>query len=188
MRGDLCNELLASDALLSQVYVDLRAPAAPSLLASDASTSAEASVVAGLPEALSLELTRHGLQRGLWSFRRPKPISGSGESSKREMECRRSVTARTPFGRSSGRTHPGCRYVHLQDSQVALATFIKGRSSSPSLNRELRRSLASYIASRVRPSFGHIPTRGAALRGPSKVCAPLERERGLCPPGDACHG
>ena len=76
-----------------------------------------------------------------------------------------------------GRTFPGHRYVHLQDSQVSLATFVKGRSSSPSLNRELRRSLAGYLASRVRPSFGYIqsklnpsddPTRDVPVRAPSK--------------------
>ena len=78
------------------------------------------------------------------------------------------------------RRFPGQRYVHLQDSQVSLACFVKGRSSSPSLNRELRRSLGCYLASRARPSFGYFqsklnpsddPTRSAPLRSPSKPAA-----------------
>ena len=47
--------------------VDLRAPAAPILLSTDASSSADSSAASFLPPELSLELTRHGLQRGLWA-------------------------------------------------------------------------------------------------------------------------
>ena len=76
-----------------------------------------------------------------------------------------------------GRRYPGSRYIHLQDSQVSLATFVKGRSSSRAINFELRRSLPCYLASRVRPSFGFIrsklnpsddPTRSCELREPSR--------------------
>ena len=50
MKGDLCNELLASAALLCQVDVDLRAlPAAPILLTTDASSTAEASASTFVP-------------------------------------------------------------------------------------------------------------------------------------------
>ena len=54
VRGELCNELLACAVLLSQVDVDLRAPAAPILLTTDASSTAEASASAFLPAPFSL--------------------------------------------------------------------------------------------------------------------------------------
>ena len=218
VRGDLCNELLSCVALLCQVDVDLRAPAAPVLLSTDASSSAEAGAAAFLPSTLSLELTRHCLQRGLWTrllspaqaYLRERGELDEGLGMPDEVYTSHPLWEElccglrfSQFGRTVrvngrrhinigevraairgeellGSLHPGHRYVHLQDSQVALATFIKGRSSSPSLNRELRRSLASYIANRVRPSYGYIqskmnpsddPTRGAPLRSPSR---PLE--------------
>ena len=67
VKGDLCNELLVSVALLCQVDVDLRAPAAPILLTTDASSTAEVGAATFLPSPLFLELTRHSLQRGLWA-------------------------------------------------------------------------------------------------------------------------
>ena len=76
-----------------------------------------------------------------------------------------------------GKRYPGSRYVHLQDSQVSLATFVKGRSASRAINYELRRSLPCYLANRVRPSFGFFrsklnpsddPTRSCELRKPSR--------------------
>ncbi|CAE7469662.1 unnamed protein product [Symbiodinium sp. KB8] len=77
-----------------------------------------------------------------------------------------------------------CRYVHLQDSQVSLACFVKGRNCSPSINKELRRSLPFHLAFGVRPSFGFIrsrfnpsddPTREVALRKPE-----IDPPRWLC--------
>ena len=74
-----------------------------------------------------------------------------------------------------GMQHGCCRYVHLQDSQVSLACFVKGRSCSPSINKELRRSVPFHLSFGVRPSFGFIrsrfnpaddPTREVALRTP----------------------
>ena len=67
VQGDLCNELLAATALLCQVDVDIRAPGAPFILTTDASSTAEAGAVTTIPSDLSVELSRHGLQRGLWS-------------------------------------------------------------------------------------------------------------------------
>ena len=74
-----------------------------------------------------------------------------------------------------GELRPGCRYVHLIDSQVALATLVKGRSSSEGLNRLLRKSVASHLTSGVAPGFGYIasksnpaddPTRSVSIRAP----------------------
>ena len=74
-----------------------------------------------------------------------------------------------------GMQHGACRYIHLQDSQVALACFVKGRSCSPSINKELRRSVPFHLSHGVRPSFGFIrsrfnpsddPTREVCLREP----------------------
>ncbi|CAE7244559.1 unnamed protein product [Symbiodinium microadriaticum] len=64
--GTLADELLACAVLLCQSDVDLRAEGAPLLLCTDASSTREASAVARISEACSVELTRHGLQRGLW--------------------------------------------------------------------------------------------------------------------------
>ncbi|CAE7460074.1 unnamed protein product [Symbiodinium sp. CCMP2592] len=67
VRGALCSEFLVASALLCLADADLRAPGAPVLILSDASNHKEAAVAASIPEGLSLELTRHGLQKGLWS-------------------------------------------------------------------------------------------------------------------------
>ena len=75
-----------------------------------------------------------------------------------------------------GNRWPGTRYLHLLDSQVATACLVKGRSSSTSLNYELRRSLASHLSLRTQPRFGFIrskfnpsddPTRATSIRSPS---------------------
>ena len=72
-----------------------------------------------------------------------------------------------------GNRWPGTRYLHLLDSQVATACLVKGRSSSSSLNRELRRSLASHLSLKTQPRFGFVrskfnpsddPTRATAVR------------------------
>ena len=75
-----------------------------------------------------------------------------------------------------GRMHPGCRYLQLLDSQVALGALVKGRASSTALNFELTRSLPDHLGSRSRPFFGYAtsgsnrsddPTRHRAIRSPS---------------------
>ena len=69
--------------------------------------------------------------------------------------------------------YPGSRYLHLQDSQVSLACMVKGRSSSRSLNFELRRSLPQHLTNRIRPAYGFLksaynpaddPTRDVEIR------------------------
>ena len=47
-------------------------------------------------------------------------------------------------------------YIHLQDSQVSLACLVKGRSSSASINRLLRRSIAMHVGQNVRPFYGFV--------------------------------
>ena len=75
-----------------------------------------------------------------------------------------------------GRMHPGCRYLQLLDSQVALGALVKGRASSKALNFELTRSLPDHLGSRIRPFFSYAtsgsnpsddPTRHRAIRSPS---------------------
>ena len=72
-----------------------------------------------------------------------------------------------------GRQQPGRYYVHLQDSQVALACMTKGRSSSWQINRELRKSICQHVGQNTKGSYGYVrsklnpgddPTRGAAVR------------------------
>ena len=71
---ELHQELLIACILSPTAFLDIRAPAAPVLDASDASSSARASVCCTLPSAASEECYRHTLQRGLWSrLLRPLP-------------------------------------------------------------------------------------------------------------------
>ena len=145
VQGDLCNELLAATALLCQVDVDIRAPGAPFILTTDASSTAEAGAVTTIPSDLSVELSRHGLQRGLWSrlLSPAQALPGECYSSHpvwEEVCCalpfrqfgkivkvgkRRPLNVgevRAAIRGEEGvrRRHPGSRYVHLQDSQVSL--------------------------------------------------------------------
>ena len=78
---------------------------------------------------------------------------------------------------STGQRWPGCRFLQLLDSQVATACLVKGRSSSRSLNRELRRSLPDHLTQQTHPRYGFIrprfnpsddPTRDVPLRKPSE--------------------
>lgn len=74
-------------------------------------------------------------------------------------------------------SHPSSREIYGSDSQVALGTLIKGRSSSPALNNELVRSLpvmllrdmyheGIYYETSVNRADD--PTRGKKIRGPSR--------------------
>ena len=87
------------------------------------------------------------------------------------------VRAALEAERSVGAEAEDSFYIHLQDSQVSLACLMKGRSSSRSLNRELRRSIPEHLAANVRPFYGFVrsklnpaddPTREAEVRGPSQ--------------------
>ena len=80
-----------------------------------------------------------------------------------------------------GRLAPDSYYVHLQDSQVSLACCVKGRSSSWSINRLLRQSIADHVGQNIRPFYGFVrsklnpsddPTRNKKVREPSRARAP----------------
>ena len=73
--------------------------------------------------------------------------------------------------------HPGSREIYGSDSQVALGTLIKGRSSSPALNNELVKSLpvmllrdmyyeGLYFETTVNRADD--PTRGKEIRTPTR--------------------
>jgi len=71
-----------------------------------------------------------------------------------------------------------CRYVLGSDSQVALAVIVKGRSSSPSLNTLLRRSLPTLLGNGLYGHYGFVPSRanvsddptqGVDIRTPARV-------------------
>ena len=75
------------------------------------------------------------------------------------------------------RSQGDIRYLLGSDSQVALAAILKGRSSSPSLNKVLQRGLATVIGSGLYGSYGYVPslanvgddpTRGVAVRSPER--------------------
>ncbi len=69
------------------------------------------------------------------------------------------------------------RYLLASDSQVALASIVKGRSGSPTLNKLLRESLPTVLGSGIFGNYGYVPslvnpaddpTRGQVVRSPSK--------------------
>ena len=62
--------------------------------------------------------------------------------------------------------HRDCRYVLAADSQVALAVIVKGRSSSPSLNTLLRKSLPNILGNGSLANVADDPTRGQPIRQP----------------------
>ena len=64
---ELRDELLVAVALLPQADVDFRSIAAPVVIASDASSSAEAAAACSVPVECSQELYRHTLAKGLWN-------------------------------------------------------------------------------------------------------------------------
>ena len=67
LSGELTDELLIAVALLPQADVDFRAKAAPLVIASDASSTAEAAAACVVSSSCSQELYRHTLAKGLWN-------------------------------------------------------------------------------------------------------------------------
>ena len=224
---ELFQELLIAAVVLPFARIDLRAPAAPCLIASDASSQARASVVCPLPECASEEFFRHTLHKGVWSrLLRPLPayLRARGQlpcdqelpdehysshpiweeacacfqfgvlvGAKRNRGLRHINTLELQAALEAearvGEKYPGCRYVHLIDSQVALATLVKGRSSSAGLNRLLRKSVAQHLTSGVAPGFGYIASKSNPADDPTRAVALRAPER--CPPpwlSDACLG
>ncbi|CAE7241985.1 unnamed protein product, partial [Symbiodinium sp. CCMP2456] len=222
VRGDLCNELLAATVLLCQVDVDIRAPGAALVLTTDASSTAEAGAVAEIPAELSVELSRHSLQRGLWSrllspaqaflqergdLEEGQALPGDSYTSHplwEEVCCslqfrqfgkivkvakRRhinvgEVRAAIRGEEGIGRRYPGSRYVHLQDSQVSLATFVKGRSSSRAINFELRTEKLSASQRAEALSLGFVLPPAGGSEELTKVCdCPAPIPRAVRPPG-----
>lgn len=57
-----------------------------------------------------------------------------------------------------GRRLHSLRYVLASDSQVTLACLLKGRSSSPSLNTLLQRSLSTILGEDLYGSYGYVPS------------------------------
>ena len=71
---ELRQELLAAAALIPLAQFDLRSPAAPVLVCSDACETGKASVFAQVAPVLAKEFPRHALQKGLWTkLLRPLP-------------------------------------------------------------------------------------------------------------------
>lgn len=65
--GPLKDELLCCIALTALSHIDFRVEASEFLVASDASSSAEAAVVAEIPSFVTEEMQKHSLAKGLWS-------------------------------------------------------------------------------------------------------------------------
>ena len=87
------------------------------------------------------------------------------------------VSAALSAEKEMGGPQPDSYYVHLQDSQVALACLVKGRSSSFELNKLLRRSIPDHAGQNIKAFYGFVrsklnpaddPRRGAVVRVPSR--------------------
>ena len=81
------------------------------------------------------------------------------------------------FERQLARHYSNIRYVLGADSQVSLACLVKGRSSSPQLNRAMQRNLPTILGSGIYSNFGFIPslanvaddpTHDVAIREPAQ--------------------
>ena len=60
--------------------------------------------------------------------------------------------------RTSARKEIKCRFLHLVDNQAALSALAKGRSSSRSMQRVLRRGAAVLLAASMRRALGYTET------------------------------
>ena len=215
---ELHDELLTVVALLRVAQTDFRLQPSTRLIASDASSGSEAAVYMSVPSAVTEELQRHSLQRGMWNrllspcqaylkekgWLDPELELPEGsydmhplweelvstkqffiqEKPRRVLQRRHinigEVRAALRAEFVEGLRCPDSYYVHLQDSQVALASLVKGRSSSRQLNAEIRGSIPTHVGFNVRPFFGFVrskknpaddPTRGQQIRAPSRSAA-----------------
>ena len=75
---------------------------------------------------------------------------------------------RTFEWRARATSFNSCRALHLTDSQVALATSVKGRSSSRSLNRLLRKFAALQVAAGLYPLLGWVESEDNPADEPSR--------------------
>lgn len=217
LSDELRNELLAVVGLLPLAVIDMRIKPSSTLIASDASTQAEAAVAVEIGEERTAEFQKHGIQKGLWnrllspsaSYLRSQGLLGAEE----ELPCSDEYKMHPiweevvscgqfrPFGKTKKvrsrkhinlgeldaalraeeklfREQPEVFYVHLVDFQVVAACLVKGRSSSASVNRRLRASIAAHVGQGGRSFIGYVrsklnpaddPTRGAALRKPRRA-------------------
>ena len=67
----------------------------------------------------------------------------------------------------------GTRFLHLLDSQVAIAVIIKGRSSSYSLSKLMERVSALVLAGGLAPSLAYVATWDNPADRPSRW-APIQ--------------
>ncbi len=63
---------------------------------------------------------------------------------------------------------PGVRYLNGGDSQVALASLVKGRSSSPRINALLTESLATHLGAGLYGEFGFVPSLSNCADDPTR--------------------
>ena len=72
------------------------------------------------------------------------------------------------FERELARWHEDVRYALASDSQVALACLVKGRSSSPQLNRALQRSLPTILGNGIYSNLGYVPSLANVADDPTR--------------------
>lgn len=103
-----------------------------------------------------------------------------GRATKRRHINLGEVKAALEAEKEMGSRHSDSFYVHLQDSQVAEASLVKGRSSSRAINKLLRQSIPFQASSNCKPFCGYVrshlnpaddPTRAVPIRRPQWVQA-----------------
>jgi hypothetical protein len=77
--------------------------------------------------------------------------------------------------RSRSRAFQNSRFIHLLDSQVALAVLVKGRSSSRQLNQLLRKCAAYLLACNSYALLGYVTSRDNPADRPSRRYARVKK-------------
>lgn len=203
----LRQELLVSVALLALSVIDLRLKPSKYLVASDASSRAEAAVRAEVGQQRMRELQRHGLQKGLWSrllspakaFQRERNLLEEAEElpdCTYEMHPLWEKLATSlqfeqfgPVVRRKGRQRINIGEVRaaleaekkqgLEEfgSQVSLACLVKGRSASPALNKLFKKSIPYHIACNNRAHYGFLRSKGNPADDPTREAEVREPSR-----------
>eukprot|EP00438_Fugacium_kawagutii_P032098 Skav202519 [mRNA] locus=scaffold1359:335842:340289:- [translate_table: standard] len=205
---DLVDELLLLATLSPLAAVDLRAPFAHRLIATDASLECMAAVDAPLSSTISQELCRTSLIKGRWTrLLTPSQcwekshdlLHGDDEieepysthilwelcaralhfdelwrepvQRKRHINVLEAKAMLREERRLSSKVSP-LRQPFAMDSQVCLGSFVKGRSSSVSLNAAMLRNLPFPLGSGLFPHYIFFPSELNRADGPTRKSKP----------------
>jgi hypothetical protein len=188
-------ELLLFGLLTPSLEVDLRRPWNPVLVASDATPSWGFGVAFATLTPAEVASAGRRLDRGAWFFRTPEGDPSVGSEKPRRGRCLRLPCAQRDFHvalskRCKIQAHAGSleataallaakwacrstknfgtRMVFLIDAQAVCGALSKGRSSAPTIQRQVRRLAAYLLAGEILPRYGYIPTEHNPADHPSR--------------------